>query len=102
MPQWRGSQRKSQLPPDWDAIRRGILRRDRYKCRWIREDTGMPCGDHANQVDHVDQTRNWDHSPGNLQSLCEWHHKIKSSAEGGRAAAARKRATRRRHPGLLP
>jgi 5-methylcytosine-specific restriction protein A len=48
-----------------------------------------------------------DHSDANLTSLCSWHHKKKSSREGG-IARAKARATRdlinRRteaHPGLL-
>lgn len=98
---WSTSNRKQQLPPGWEnTIRPRILRRDRHRCRWIREDTGEPCNDRANQVDHVDQARSWDHSDANLQSLCEYHHGRKSSAEGGRAASAR-RKSRRRHPGML-
>ncbi len=104
---WSTSRRKSQLPADWDTvIRPRILRRDAWRCQHVRFDTERKCGAYANQVDHVDQTRNYDHSDGNLQSLCEHHHKVKSSSEGGQAKAAaatrRKAATRRRHPGLLP
>ncbi|ALJ22060.1 hypothetical protein AOA12_20060 [Microbacterium sp. No. 7] len=101
---WSTSRRKSQLPPDWDTvIRPAILKRDRHRCQHIRYDTGQKCGAYANQVDHVNQQRNHDHSPSNLQSLCEYHHRVKSSAEGGRAAQKRRRtATKRRHPGLLP
>lgn len=103
---WSTSTRKSQLPADWEpVIRPAILKRDRHRCQWVREDTGRKCGDRATDVDHIDRSRNWDHSPGNLQSLCSYHHKRKSSAEGGQAAAAsrerRKKAARRRHPGLL-
>jgi hypothetical protein len=99
---WQGSTRRTSLPSNWyTEIRPRILRRDNEACRWIREDTGEPCGDHANQVDHIDQSRRWDHSDRNLQSLCEYHHQIKSSSEGGQAKAARARAAKRRHPGLL-
>lgn len=103
---WSTSNRKSQLPDDWDTvIRPAILRRDRYRCVWRREDTGRLCGDRARDVDHIDQQRNWDHSPSNLQSLCPYHHARKSSSEGGRAKAAasarRKAAAKRRHPGLI-
>ena len=97
---WATSNRKAQLPDNWAALRVEILRRDNHRCRHIRTDTGRRCNAYANQVDHIDQQRNWDHSPTNLQSLCEWHHRVKSSAEGGRAAGRRNGATRR-HPGLL-
>ena len=100
MPGWKGSARKSQLPADWDAIRRRILARDGHRCTAIRADTDERCTERATDVDHVDQTRNWDHSDANLTSLCNWHHARKSSSEGGRANAARYRATKPRHPGL--
>lgn len=101
MSQWRGSTRKDTLPSDWDTvIRPAILRRDKHRCRHIRTDTQLPCGEYANQVDHIDQSRRWDHAPANLQSLCEYHHQVKSSAEGGRAAAARRNSAHRRHPGI--
>lgn len=100
---WSTSNRKSQLPHDWRKIAPRILQRDQRRCQHVRYDTGLKCGAYANQVDHKDQARNWDHSPQNLQSLCEYHHKVKSSSEGGQAAAARRKAAkRRRHPGLLP
>ena len=101
MPGWQGSRRKETLPDDWeDVIRPAILRRDKYRCRHVRVDTQRPCGAYANQVDHIDQSRRQDHSPANLQSLCEYHHRVKSSAEGGNAAAGRRKAARRRHPGI--
>lgn len=102
MPGWKGSNRRNTLPRNWyTEIRPRILTRDRGRCQWIRNDTGEPCGAHANQVDHRDQARNWDHSDSNLQSLCEYHHTIKSSSEGGLAAAARRKtASRRNHPGV--
>ncbi len=100
---WSTSNRKSQLPPDWDrVIAPAILRRDHHRCQHIREDTGHRCLAYANQVDHRDQSRSWDHSPANLQALCEYHHGRKSSAEGGRAAAAKRRNKARQHPGILP
>lgn len=102
MPNWGGSTRKSRLPSNWETIRRAVLTRDGYRCRWIREDTGQRCNEHANQVDHIVQGADDDH-PDALQSLCGWHHQRKSSSEGGHAAAARRKAAKkRRHPGLLP
>ncbi len=80
---WDGSQRKSQLPDDWSHRRMAVLRRDGYQCQWRTD--GVRCGRPASDVDHI--KRGDDHSHGNLQSLCSWHHDRKSSAEG---AAARK------------
>lgn len=99
---WSTSRRKSTLPPDWPAIRVRILRRDRWRCQWIRQDTNARCGEHANQVDHIDGHDNDDR---NLRALCAWHHQQRSSQQGGQAAAEaserRKNAARRRHPGLI-
>lgn len=102
MAAWQGSTRKATLPRNWATeIRPRILTRDRNRCQWIREDTEEPCHALANQVDHVNQARRWDHSDENLQSLCEHHHQIKSSSEGGTAAAQRRKtAARMRHPGI--
>lgn len=100
---WSTSNRKAQLPDDWPQICKFILKRDRNRCQHIRFDTERKCLQYANQVDHRDQSRSWDHSPSNLQSLCEYHHRVKSSSEGGTAASARRQAAKkRRHPGLLP
>ncbi len=80
---WDGSQRKSQLPADWQRRRHRTLRRDGYACQWRTD--GVRCGKPASDVDHI--VPGSDHSDSNLQSLCSWHHDRKSSAEG---AAARK------------
>lgn len=100
---WSSSNRKSQLPADWAQRCKYVLARDGHRCQHIRVDTERKCLQYANQCDHKDQSRSWDHSYENLQSLCEYHHKVKSSSEGGQAASARRRAAKkRRHPGLLP
>lgn len=96
---WSTSNRKARLPRNWVQLRDECLKRASYRCQWIRTDTERPCGEYANQADHI--TAGDDHS--RLQALCEHHHRVKSSSEGGQAAAARRKAaTRRRHPGLLP
>lgn len=89
MSPWSTSTRRSQLPPNWAAIRRIILTRDSHRCQ-ARDSTGALCGEAANQVDHIIPGN--DHKPTNLQSLCRWHHARKSSAEGN--AARRPRPTR--------
>ncbi|THA56114.1 HNH endonuclease [Streptomyces sp. A1136] len=96
---WEGSTRRDELPPNWQSeLRPFVLQRDGYRCRWHED--GPTCGHHANQVDHIEPGN--DHRPENLQALCAYHHKIKTSREGN---AARWRETARRpperHPGLI-
>jgi 5-methylcytosine-specific restriction enzyme A len=81
-------------------IRGKILKRDNYMCVWIREDTGEMCGAYANQVDHKDDPDNHRHT--NLQSLCSYHHKVKTAGQGGEANAnKRKRTSREAIPGIV-
>jgi 5-methylcytosine-specific restriction endonuclease McrA len=102
---WSTSQRRDELPADWQLRRIRVLRRDGYRCQ-AQDSLGARCYRPANQVDHIKP-----HSAGgtddldNLQALCRWHHAQKSSAEGH--AAQRPRPTQRNpdresHPGLLP
>lgn len=105
MPGWSGSDRRSRLPADWAKRRKRILARDHYRCQHRRPD-GSVCGASANQVDH--RVAGDDDSDANLISLCEAHHAMKSSSEGGRAVhrGARRRPRvkpwRReaKHPGM--
>lgn len=100
---WSTSSRRDELPADWDRIRKRIMRRDSGACQWRAED-GL-CLSPANQVDHI--RPGGDHSEGNLQALCQYHHAKKSAGEGHQAQRAARRATALRfrrtegHPGLL-
>jgi 5-methylcytosine-specific restriction protein A len=103
---WKGSTRKSRLPPDWPQIRLRIGTRDNWQCQW-RMPNGFICGAHANQIDH--KVPGDDHSDENLQCLCEEHHKVKSSSEGGaakyaaiKAAKARVARPQEEHPIIKP
>lgn len=94
--QWRTSRRKDTLPPNWEQIRRVALARDAHTC--------YVCGGHATHVDHVkNSAEGGTDAESNLRAICEWDHLIKSSAEGGRAKAA-KQGRRLRppepHPGI--
>lgn len=102
MPGWKGSNRRSRLPTDWEQIRRDILDRDGSQCQHVRYDTGHKCLLPAHDVDHI--INNDDDSYTNLQALCPWHHKQKSGREGGTASGKARRARAQQakplHPGL--
>lgn len=83
MPGWVGSDRKSRLPDDWSAIRKRVRARAHYMCeaRDVQPDgTVTSCPNPGRDVDHV--VAGDDHSLSNLQLLCTWHHRRKSSSEG--------------------
>lgn len=82
------SRRRKELPPDWEKIRKRVLRRDASMCQHIDVNTGEICGEHASEVDHIRRGNN--HSDSNLQSLCTYHHRRKSSAEGAEAVARKR------------
>lgn len=91
------SGRTSPLPDKWRFIRANVLKRDKYQCQWVREDTGLLCLERATDVDHIDDPDNHKHS--NLQSLCSWHHDQKTASQGGRANAAKYKKPKS-HPGI--
>lgn len=98
---WEGSTRRARLPKDWQARRRAALARDRHQCQVISEETGFICGEKATEVDHIRPGDN--HNMSNLQAICQWHHRRKSSAEGNAAKikiAPRNRPSEK-HPGAL-
>lgn len=101
---WQGSNRRSELPPDWARTRKRILRRDSHECQWVIEDHGK-CLRPANEVDH--RKPGGDHSDANLRALCTWHHQKKSSREGAAASAIQRRVIKNKfrrsepHPGTL-
>lgn len=94
---WATSNRRQQLPANWQELRRLVLERDRGICQ-IR-DPG--CVVRATDVDHV--IPNGDDSPANLRAACRRCHARKSSREGGAASAANRARARRvpePHPGV--
>lgn len=93
MSKWRGSNRKQRLPPDWLPLRKSILERDGFRCRWV--DREGRCEAKATDVDHIAPGDN--HDPANLQSLCRAHHLTKTAYDNHHArrsaiAKAKKRA----------
>lgn len=101
---WEGSDRRQELPPDWDTRRLRIFRRDGYRCTH-RDVYGERCTGPAEECDHI--VPGGDHSDENLRSLCSWHHGKKSGAEGARAAYLNRKRHDRKfrrtevHPGLM-
>jgi 5-methylcytosine-specific restriction endonuclease McrA len=101
---WSTSNRRADLPPDWDsAVRPRILARDGYRCVRTLEAGGRCPETTRLEVDHIGDPH--DHDDANLQTLCRWHHARKTARE---SAAARRRSPRERrarpperHPGLL-
>lgn len=97
---WEGSNRRERLPSDWPVRRLRVLRRDGYMCQ-VRDEVGCPCGEPANEVDHIERGDNHDYD--NLQAICRWHHGKKTAAEA--AAARRPKPSRFRrpeqHPGVI-
>lgn len=94
---WAGSDRASRLPPDWPILRAAVLTEAGHRCEILVRD-GSRCRDRATEVDHIEAGDN--HTRANLQAICEWHHRRKSSREGNSARARRHRQPPK-HPGLL-
>ncbi|MGW6531462.1 HNH endonuclease [Streptomyces venezuelae] len=92
---WQGSNRRAELPPDWyTRIRPQVLDRDSHRCQ--------SCGQTATDVDHIGDKH--DHRLINLQALCGWCHRKKTSRQGN-YSPNRVRATESRpresHPGIV-
>lgn len=97
MTQW--SPDRKPLPADWPARRTRVFDRDGHVCQLNYEDV---CTIRATECDHVDDRD--DHRIGNLQAVCSECHEVKTqrqSAEATRAAWAKTRPPKRKHPGLL-
>ncbi|ROQ27118.1 HNH endonuclease [Streptomyces sp. PanSC19] len=94
---WVGSTRRQRLPKNWASLRRRVIRRDGGQCTATYSD-GRRCEQPGTDVDHiVPDSLGGSDALENLALLCTWHHARKSSAEGGRAAAATRVVTARPH-----
>lgn len=67
------STRRARLPANWPALRRFVLKRDRYTCHI--------CGRYGPRVDHIVAGDN--HHPDNLAPICLDCDRAKSGHEGG-------------------
>jgi 5-methylcytosine-specific restriction protein A len=97
---WQGSDRRQRLPQDW-AQRREIVRaRAADRCEAILNDETR-CPDQGTDCDHIEPGDN--HEFSNLQWLCTWHHRKKTSSEGNskRVYRVSEKHPKERHPGLI-
>lgn len=93
---WESSNRRAELPADWDRRVFAIKARARGRCEWLSL-YGIRCPDPGRDVDH--RTDPDDHD--DLWLLCKHHHDAKTTAEALAAKGAIKaRGTRpaRPHP----
>ncbi|QBJ01181.1 HNH endonuclease [Mycobacterium phage Arissanae] len=93
---WADSDRRQNLPADWEQRRLAVL----VDAEWLCEIEMAGCTRVATDVDHV--KRGNDHSRRNLRAACGWCHDRKSSAEGvarRRELKARRKRPPERHPG---
>lgn len=86
--------RKSRLPDNWEELRGIVKARAGGRCEIVKGN-GKRCWDPGTDCDHL--ARGDDHSPENLQWICTWHHKRKTSAEANAAQTGTRRTSR--HPG---
>ncbi|MEV3857263.1 HNH endonuclease signature motif containing protein [Streptomyces sp. NPDC050095] len=89
--------------PGYTAFKRSVWARDNGLCQHVRYDTGLPCYDPGDAVDHIVPVSQGGKSvPSNGQVLCRYHHAQKTgqeAAEGRRKAKAARRAPRKQeHP----
>lgn len=123
---WASSNRRAELPANWPAIRRAVIRRARGQCEWVGppiiDNAALPdnhpatirdhprpsvdhrCTNRGTDVDHRNDPT--DHNVQALQLLCPTHHKLKTQSEARAAAQAQRDklthpAARRAHPGLI-
>lgn len=92
------SNRKAELPADWQVRRLRVLRRDSYRCQAL-VGAGVLCGSPANQVDHIE--RGTDHELSNLQALCRSCHARKTTAEAHAEQRRRRHVEPEPHPGVV-
>lgn len=99
---WKNSNRRNELPSNWQQLRIQVLIRDGYQCTFIDEASTRRCEKHATDVDHI--VHGNDHTLRNLRALCQWHHKKKTSMEGNQSPMRRSTSNSRpkpAHPGIL-
>lgn len=99
---WKNSNRRQELPKDWQKIRAIARLRADGRCEHVSA-SGVRCTRRGTDADHAFDRDN--HSPFAIQWLCPEHHKRKTARESWAArAAARYKGRRKRDtqgPGAL-
>lgn len=96
------SRRVNPLPADWRTRRMFVLERDGFRCRAILP-SGARCAGEGTDVDHIHPLEG--DSYQNLQTLCGYHHRLKTASEAGRKVHKRARMPHKskrrgeKHPG---
>ncbi|MFJ7523330.1 HNH endonuclease [Streptomyces griseus] len=100
---WSNSTRRDRLPRNWPSLRRRVIRRDGGQCT-ARYSDDRRCELPGTDVDHViPDSLGGSSEMSNLALLCPFHHRQKSSSEGGTAAALARKSVHRptpTHPAL--
>lgn len=97
---WKGSDRKSRLPVDWERLRQVVLKRCGFRCEWFED--SYRCNNAATDVDHIISGDN--HALENLQGLCNPHHLTKTGREAQAVQQQRKALARlpeEQQPGII-
>jgi 5-methylcytosine-specific restriction protein A len=88
MTQHGWNKQPNKLPHNWKALREIIAERAGYQCQDTMRD-GTRCPDKGTECDHIVNIRaGGTHDIDNLQWLCQWHHKRKTSKESQEARIA--------------
>ena len=98
---WATSDRRERLPRDWAQRRKTVEARACGQCEAIMHD-GTRCTAKGTDCDHIQHGDNHDYT--NLQWLCGWHHRMKTSLEAREELRAARKANMpkpRKHPGLI-
>ena len=93
---WESSTRRAELPKDWNARRRRVLKRDGGRCTWTID--GVRCPAKATDVHHA--VAKDDHRLAALVSLCAEHHDLITKRQAA-AAQPTMRHPVEAHPGVL-
>lgn len=97
---WSGNSatnRREELPDDWEELRAEQLQRDGGRCTW-RLPSGERCPNDATDVDHYGAK----HDHTKLRSLCGPHHDKRTALQGAREAAKLRASPPRRKKDVHP
>lgn len=98
---WDTSNRRHQLPPNWQDLRRQVKARAQGICEYI--DNEVRCTTPGTECHHTGH--NEDHSINKLQWICTEHHKRETWKQARQSQTERYITARKRppetHPGLI-